>query len=207
MDEKSFKQQVFGALSHVRSKCNSLEYMHLWNTVLNLPHNPLIAEIGAYQGASTTILGCAAKLKEGRVFTFDAWQYVPDNENAYGRDAEDSDASFDVWQKQMKRCSLTDTVTPICGDSFVNGKFLLATRSYDLVYIDGGHELDQPQKDVAIFSKGVKIGGLLILHDADRKEVEEATFNFILSGTNGKWEPVALYTPEIRMDTYRLVGA
>jgi predicted O-methyltransferase YrrM len=173
---------------------------------MSLPHNPLIAEVGAYQGSSTTILGCAAKLKEGKVFTFDAWQYVPDNQNAYGRDEEDSDASFDVWQKQMKRCSLTDTVTPICGDSSINGKFLLATRSYDLIYIDGGHELDQPQKDVAIFSQGVKLGGLFILHDADRTEVETATFNTILSGTHGKWEPISLYNREVRMDTYRLVG-
>lgn len=133
------------------------------------PRGPIL-EVGSYCGKSTHYLGLAAKQQGGQVYALD--HHRGSEEHQLGEGYHDPDLydaeveamdSLPYFRRVMRRAQLEGTVIPLVADSATMGRYWATPLS--MVFIDGGHSLEQALTDWRTWSPHVMPGGTLAIHD------------------------------------------
>lgn len=119
----------------------------------------VIAEIGVYAGESTRIFMETSKVRE--LWAIDIWKDGYNDRDQHGK-------VYPMWQV---RCAFFDNL-----DEFKDKLVVLQATSltaariapdcfFDLVYIDGNHDLEPVTADITAWLPKVKPGGVISGHD------------------------------------------
>ncbi len=127
----------------------------LFKTARSLPDGSNIVEIGSFKGRSTCCLAYGCKGTKKRVFTIDTFE--GNNVDFFHK------AFFDEFWDNVKRCGLTNYVTPIKGLSSEVARFW--DKPIHLLFIDGSHEYEDVVSDFLSFFPHVVAGGIVAVHD------------------------------------------
>lgn len=130
-----------------------------------------VLEIGSYCGLSTVCLGRTA-------------EHVTAVDYFDGRGTPEPRDTFPAFEANIERYGLTDKVEPCHPDEE------LPLSEYDLVFIDGAHDLESVRRDIERARNVLADGGLLVFHDYE----------------NGKDPDVAEAVKELLSDGGRLVN-
>lgn len=143
-----------------------------------------IVEIGCYMGRSTRALGDNAK---GTVWAVDHWNGPKEIEPS----PHPPEILFPSFCENLKDLIDAQKVIPMRMDSLDAAKRLtLLDASFDMVFIDGSHDLDSVWADIKAWSKLLVHGGLLCGHDAEWAGVRQARQRLLpphMAGVGGIW--------------------
>lgn len=134
-----------------------------------LPLGPVV-EVGTYCGRSTVYLGAAARETGGTVVTVDhhrgseehqaGWEY-------HDPDLVDPDSgaldTLPEFRRTMTAAGLEEHVVAVVGGSAAVAA--LWRTPAGMVFVDGGHTEEAAQADYAGWSRWVRPGGALAIHD------------------------------------------
>lgn len=139
-----------------------------------------VMEIGSFVGGSAAILSRRA----GDLLCVDTWA-------GSGVDGDEMHSLYertDVYETFLKNIQLFPipiehhrrTLNPDSLPGF------LAQRSFDLIFIDGGHDLETVRTDINVAKEHIVPGGTICGHDfTEFKGVTEAALDFGLDGACG----------------------
>jgi len=190
-------------------RCTDTEYQLMWNIVIDQPLSGKLSvvEIGSFMGASSTILGLAARKRGWPLICYDAWatheRFTDKREYEMAHTDTDHCNLFNEWIKQMTTVGLyPDYVTPIVGDSALSGLTVTPSLPCAVCLIDGGHTTPQPLRDISTFKRLVCSGGYMLIHDADRMDVNLAIINGLQ--LDHEWMPIQAWNGhENRIEVYQ----
>jgi predicted O-methyltransferase YrrM len=130
--------------------------------------NCRIVELGSWQGKSSVMLAGGLRNKLGaKLICIDPFGI--DENPEYQRLYYDSLISGmrhsveEAFHKNIRRCGLTDVITPIQGYSFQVVESW--AEPIDMLFIDANHEYEAVHRDFKMWSPFVKRGGIVALHD------------------------------------------
>ena len=135
----------------------------------SLPGRESIVEIGSYCGKSTLYLGHAAKLTGRIVYAIDHHQGSVEHQpgeffyDAKLTDAEGKTDTLLHFRHTMRQAKLDDCVFPLVGPANVIG--LHWQQPLGLLFIDGGHSMDDAVSDYRLWSRHVVLNGIMAVHD------------------------------------------
>lgn len=136
------------------------EGVFLFNAASKLPDSAIIVEIGSYKGRSTIWLSSALENKtNSKVYAIDPHTGSPEVKNEYGN--IDTYADF---IENIKSAGVENKIIPIRKESLKALKNF--DKDIDLLFIDGSHTFEATKEDFIGWSKKLKPGGWMILHDA-----------------------------------------
>lgn len=113
------------------------------------------AEIGVARGDFSEVIASSGL----KLYSIDPWLSYDDYIDDRGQDVEDS-----IYQKTKDRLSKYPNCQIIRKTSAEAARDI-PDRSLDFVYIDGNHQLMYVIEDLVIWSKKVKVGGIISGHD------------------------------------------
>lgn len=123
-----------------------------------------VADVGAWKGMSTSVLGKLAKAMGGTVFAIDHWLGNAGTWNV--TIARDFDV-FSIFKNNLRILGLSDVVQVIrAASQDAIGQF--ADNSLDLVFIDADHCYAAIHDDIRLWLPKVRVGGILCGHDCER---------------------------------------
>lgn len=134
-----------------------------------------ILEVGAYAGASAIIWGKALEKNQaanGLVTSVDPWaDYLDLKKNTrmihrIMNRALSSGRIFDLYQRNIKVAGISHLVRPVVGKS-ADILPTLKKNAFDLIYIDGDHQVDMVLKDIENALPLLKEGGILCGDDLE----------------------------------------
>lgn len=127
-------------------------------------------ELGSYCGKSTVYLGTAARDARTQVFAVD--HHRGSEEHQLGEEYHDPDLfdaaaqrldSLPALRHTLVSADLEPWVIPVVAASEQAGRFW--TIPLGMVFIDGGHSLKAALADYRTWSRHIKSGGILAIHD------------------------------------------
>jgi hypothetical protein len=127
-------------------------------------------EIGSYCGRSAAYLGLGCRETGGILFSID--HHRGSEEQQPGQEYFDPELmdpetgrinTFPLFCKTIRELSLEDTVVPIVARSEVVARFWRTPLS--LIFIDGGHTIDEAFTDYNCWVSHLVPGGYLLIHD------------------------------------------
>lgn len=125
--------------------------------------NVRVLEIGPWMGCVTVALARIVRDFDGKVFCCDAWRGTPADDLSWISRHRDIFAAF--WRR-ICRAGLQDIVIPMRGLS-QDVMPVLASGSFDFVYIDGDHRYEGVKHDIEQARRLIKRGGMIAGHDYD----------------------------------------
>ena len=151
-----------------------------------LAKGKVVLEIGSFCGRSTVCLAQTAR-SVGAVDTFD------------GRGTDHPGDTLKAFRDNLARYGVERRVNILRGTS----ADVLPTlpRIFDLVFVDGSHDLESVRRDAALAAAVLKPGGLLAFHDyqsAIDPDVTEAVDELLAGGAEllGRCESLAVVRPK-----------
>jgi len=129
-----------------------------------------VLEIGSYCGKSTICLGLACRERGAAVYALD--HHRGSEEHQRGETFHDPDLfdaetgamdSLREFRRNIDRAGLNDTVIPVVSSSALVARWW--NTALGMVFIDGGHSLDDALADYRGWAGFVVRGGRLAIHD------------------------------------------
>jgi len=148
------------------------EQAFLYRLASGLPADAQVIEIGSWIGHGTSTLAAALKGPNARVFAVDAfacWSDTP-GENAHYTQLlnriSPGRSQREIFDSHLAHLGLQKRVQTVVGDSRQAAPHVpLSPGSADLIFVDGGHDLDTVRHDTTNFLPFVKPGGVAAFHD------------------------------------------
>ncbi|MEY3006523.1 MAG: hypothetical protein RI942_865 [Pseudomonadota bacterium] len=128
-----------------------------------------VVEIGSYCGKSTLYLGHAAKLTKRIVYAIDHHQGSVEHQPGeffYDTKLTDAEGKTDTllhFRHTIRKAKLDHCVFPLVGPANVIG--LHWQQPLGLLFIDGGHSIEDAVSDYRLWSRHVVLGGIMAVHD------------------------------------------
>ena len=127
-------------------------------------------EIGSYCGKSAVYIGSAVKKNNQKLYSIDHHKgseeqqpgeqfFDPDLINKEGNGID----TLPYFLETISSSGLEKTVIPIVSSS--EEAYQDLKIKFDMVFIDGGHSEETAQNDYRLWSKRLRPGGLLAIHD------------------------------------------
>lgn len=116
-----------------------------------------VLELGAWKGRSTVVMAEVAK-------------YVVSVDRHQGIEEVGGEDSLPDYLEAVRGLG---NVAIVVAD-FNNVVPLLRETAFDIVYVDGNHDVDSATNDINLALEVVKEDGLIVLHDFDFESVQEA---------------------------------
>ncbi len=174
-----------------RSLSSVEEQAFLYRLAAAAPADAQVIEIGSWLGQGTCTLAAPLRGNAARCYAVDAfacWSDTP-GENAHYRRLLDQvspgRSQLQIFEAHVARFGLEKRIQVVQGDSRqAAGRLPLKPASADLVFIDGGHDLETVRLDVANYLPFLKPGGVAAFHDfSSTCGVPEALWEAIRAGT------------------------
>ncbi len=160
----------FKFASNIKGFMHDDEALLLYQTSLKAAGSGALLEIGSYCGKSAYFIGLAAKEKDSVLFSID--HHKGSEEQQMGQEYFDPDLfdtktnrinTLPLFEKTIEKASLKDNVVAIVAESSIAGKMWSTPLS--MLFIDGGHSLDDVLKDYDTWEKHIIHDGFLVIHD------------------------------------------
>ena len=156
---------------------NVYNLSYKWLDIIPHTDSPVkILEIGTYHGANAcSLLKTYATHPQSEIHCIDPW-YDYDGYNEY-KDKQDSNYSIFISNisklsyKDISKVYIHRMLSEKCGN--------FPDESFDIIYIDGNHELKYVLEDAIISYKKVKKGGWIIFDDTQDPEVQRGMELFL----------------------------
>jgi predicted O-methyltransferase YrrM len=131
-----------------------------------------IAEVGSWKGMTTSVLAKTARDFNGNVYAIDHWK---GQQNAPHHISQTKALDIlTVFRDNMEVLGL-DNVHSFAVPS-LQAVELFADESFDLVFIDADHIYQYVKRDIQLWYKKVKKGGILCGHDCELKFTDAGNF-------------------------------
>ena len=148
------------------------EQAFLYRLASSLPADAQVMEIGSWIGHGTCTLASALKGSGARCFAVDAfacWSDTP-GENAYYQrllaKIAPNRSQREIFASHLAHFGFQNRVQAVVGDTRKAASLVpLAPASVDLIFIDGGHDLETVRHDIANYLPFVKPNGIAAFHD------------------------------------------
>src|SRR5882724_5813940 len=152
------------------------ECQAMYDTLLLLPNDATIVEVGCDFGRSSSLIHQVAKAKNFLTIHIDPWHDLPDRAKQ--------------WMEVMvERCAYHPFIllrmTTVEATQHI---WRLTPHEIDLAFIDGSHDQDVVESDLQIVASCVKPGGFLAAHDYPSAGVTEAIDPFVATGWTKHWQ-------------------
>lgn len=139
----------------------------------------VMVEVGVYGGRSLIPLIVAAKANGGYVWGIDAWSNAVATTVPYGEDHNSFWANDDMGRVKDKlfkflgehKLSGHVAIVEATGEQALH---LFQDKSIDLLHVDASHSILDEARDVSSYLMKLREGGILIIDDTDRAEVQLA---------------------------------
>jgi len=153
-------------------------------------------EIGSYCGKSTLYIGAGVKASGGVLFALD--HHRGSEEHQMGELYHDPELyddtlgkmdSLPVFRRTLANAELEGHVIALITTSVLAGRYWQTPLS--MVFIDGGHSMAAALNDYRIWSRHIKPGGYLAIHDIfpDPKDGGQAPYSiYQLAQASGQFE-------------------
>ena len=160
----------FEFASYIKGFMHDDEALLLYQTALKAAEAGALLEIGSYCGKSAYFIGLACKEKNGILFSVD--HHKGSEEQQPGQEYFDPDLfdenanrinTLPLFKKTIEQASLEEFVVPVVADSSVTGRMWSTPLS--MLFIDGGHSLDDVLEDYNTWKKHIIHNGFLVIHD------------------------------------------
>jgi len=139
------------------------EWHCLYNLALGISRNLYIVEIGAHKGRSTSALGEGSKKgNKNRVFTVDLWDLDIDRHSFRFFSKK---GTYEEFCYNMETLNLAEVVHSIKGESSSIASSWNKDKEIGLLFIDGGHSLEEVERDFESWYPLVAKKGFIIFHD------------------------------------------
>lgn len=155
---------------HVKGFLPEHEAEALYAVACKQAQKGLLLEVGSFCGRSAVYLGYAAKGSGQKVFSVD--HHIGSEEHQLGEGYHDC-AHYDAeakrvdtlpdFRRTLRLCAMDDIVIPIVARSEVLAQVWSASLA--LIFIDGGHSLQQAKADCLGWVKHLAHDGVLAIHD------------------------------------------
>ena len=147
--------------------CNSVKYY------LN-DNNLQLVEVGSYCGESGGII--ASIFPNSILNCVDPWEKYTEEGSTYDLNEQE------LVLKEAERIfdSTTGTLPNVRKNKMFSSHYanLIDDNSVDFIYIDGNHQYSSVMEDLTLWSKKVKIGGIIAGHDFGWAPVSRAIYEF-----------------------------
>jgi predicted O-methyltransferase YrrM len=155
-----------------KSLSSAEEQAFLYRLAAGLPAGARIIEIGSWLGQGTCTLASALQGPEARCFAVDTFAGGSSvdaaekaNFAAHLRWAQGR-TQREIFDAHVQRFGLQDRIQPVVGDSRAAvSRVPLAAGAADLIFVDGGHDLDTVRDDIRNYLPFLKPGGIAAFHD------------------------------------------
>ncbi|MEK7530597.1 MAG: class I SAM-dependent methyltransferase [Patescibacteria group bacterium] len=128
-----------------------------------------VCEVGVYEGIfSQRILDI---VRPSSLVLIDPWAEIPNSKQKY--DQAHQEARYEAARTRLAR-GITGGSVEIIRDTSDNAAVVLATRAFDLIYIDGDHSYAQVSSDIANYWPLVTTGGILAGDDYRISDIARA---------------------------------
>ena len=146
------------------------EGLALYEAAASVEVDGPLLEVGSYCGKSAIYLGAAAQEAGRLLFCVDHHRGSEENQPGWEHhDPEVVDSDLGVidtlpfFRRNIRDAGLEDTVVAVVGDSPTVAS--LWATPLALMFIDGGHGAEPAHRDYEGWSRHVRPGGLLAIHD------------------------------------------
>lgn len=129
-------------------------------TLSSIANGVTALEIGSWMGCST--IKIAQKIT-GKLYCVDAWQGTPADDLSWIARHRDV---FNAFWRRIGKAGLQDVVIPLRGVS-QDVLPVLASGTFDFIYIDGDHRYDGVKFDIEQAQRLIRPGGVIAGHDYD----------------------------------------
>jgi len=150
------------------------EAIALYDIADRLPDNSNIVEIGSWQGKSSVVLGMAIRRKKGSLlYCIDPFDATGDDfsKKEYDEKCLKLDSGLEqIFDMNIERCGLPRCVRRIKGTSMQVASGW--DKPVDMAFIDGDHSYEGILNDVYSWSRFIKPGGFIVLHDVIRQNTQ-----------------------------------
>jgi len=126
----------------------------------------ILAEVGAWLGCSTAVMGKVAKENNGIVYTVD-W-FRGSGEKTPLKGVADRNDIFNIFRANMNELGLQDIVKPLVMTS-VDAVSIIKDEMFDLIFIDADHVYQAVKQDIELWLPKLKKGGIICGHDCEAK--------------------------------------
>jgi hypothetical protein len=179
---------------------SELAFRHFWLLLINqLNHKSKVLEIGVYKGATLSLFKLVSDFlkKDLEIYGITPLNSTGDKYSNY----QNLDYRLEIDKLNNLLGLKTDYLNLIVGLSIDEKiKDEIRKHSFDLIFIDGGHDFDTVINDIKISDEILKVGGFLITDDSS-SDLNFPT-NFI--GFRGHAEvSLAINNSEIIKNKYR----
>lgn len=135
---------------------------------------PVIVELGSCFGLSSMIIARALKIKkEAKIYCVDAWE--GDGSSVFAKTREHiqeqarlGKSFFEIFKENTQKAGVWEQLTPI--QAYTTEVVKDWSRTADLIFVDADHSYEGVRRDVMNWKEHVRLGGLLLMHDVERKE-------------------------------------
>ena len=136
---------------------------------------PVFCEIGSWKGKSAYVFGTAIKtLGCGVHYCVDPFSGIGDaaSEPVYKKDLRDMDIPLlSQFVNNLNREGVLHTIRILPAIS-ENARLLFRESRIDVLFIDGNHEYQYVQRDIALWAPLIPSGGWLAIHDYGATHVD-----------------------------------
>lgn len=128
------------------------------------------AEIGVEQGEFSEIICSNKKVK--KLYSIDAWKAYSGYRDHTRQKKLDN--FFEISKKRLSsyNCEIIRKFSEEAIDDFMD-------ESLDFVYIDANHDYDHVTKDLELWYKKVKVGGIVAGHDYIRRKNQKKYYDVV----------------------------
>ena len=141
-----------------------------------------IVEIGCYHGRSTTALALSTN---GQVFAVDTWRGSDEDAEGEKTRAEPPEMMYNTFMRNMWGHVISGKVIPLRCDSVEAATiFKHLGYTFDLIFIDAGHDYEWVTRDIKAWLPLLDSGGVMVGHDLPHPGMEKA-----LNDTLNGWYP------------------
>jgi len=126
----------------------------------------VIAEVGAWLGCSTAVMGKVAKENKGIVYTVD-W-FRGSGEKTPLKGVADRNDIFNIFRTNMNELGLQDAIKPLVMTSS-DAVNIIKDNMFDLIFIDADHVYQAVKQDIEMWLPKLKKNGIICGHDCEEK--------------------------------------
>jgi len=120
-----------------------------------------LVEIGSFKGKSSCCIATAIIGQNKHLYCIDPFTRQPTEEYS----DPIWEYSIDDFNNNLKKCQVSDYVTPIKGFSQNIGKSW--DKPISLIFVDGARTFEQAKDDIDNFMKWLIPNGIMLVHDVD----------------------------------------
>ncbi len=133
----------------------------------NYKENIVVAEIGTYVGATTSVAATLVKKMNGRYLAIDWFKGSKETIGVHKDGILDNESVFDIFKDNIKKTQVDDIVE-IYNMTSLEAAKLIPDKSIDICFIDADHRYENVKADILAYLPKIKPGGIICGHDFEK---------------------------------------